>query len=392
MVATTLKPLRLIAGAFLCVAAVTATVGAEPAYSVRNNGASSNRVDIAIMGDGYTAGELGKFAEDAERMLAVMFDEEPFRTYRAYFNVHRVDVVSAESGADHPMSSVFRDTALGSFYDCAGITRMICVDHGRINDVLQVSLDPEQRDIVLILVNDPEYGGSGGSVAVASLDPAVVEVVLHELGHTLGLLADEYEYVTPDCWTWFEPAAPNVTTETDRARIKWAPWIAPSTEIPTFSSAEDVPGLYEGAEYCWTGKYRATYDSKMRSLYRPFEAVNVEQLTKRIYTFVSPVDSAGQRKTRGHGNALRFYVRTPSPASHKLRIRWELDGKFLSNRAEVRLNRRRLRGGEHELRVTVWDPTTTVRTDPDGLLKDTRSWRINRRTGRTPHAIRKSSR
>ena len=367
----------LVTRTLVCVAIVAATASAESVHAVRQNGPPANRLDIAIMGDGYTALELEKYVQDAERLIASVFDEEPFRTYGTYFNVHRVDVISGESGADHPMSELFRDTALGSFYDCAGIARLICVDHASVNDVLLRSLPPERRDIVIVLVNDPEYGGSGGSIAVTSLHPTAVEILLHEIGHTLGLLADEYEYGPPDCWTSDEPYAANVTIETDRVRIKWARWIAPDTDVPTFLSADNVPGLYEGADYCWTGKYRATYNSKMRSLARPFEAVNVEQLTKRIYSFVSPIDGAGQRTARGRSPVLRFYVRPQSPTSHALRIRWELDGKALSSEAQVRINANRLRGRHHELRVTVWDPTSNVRNDPERLLRDTRSWRIN---------------
>ena len=371
IIPATLSVIRIL----LCGVTLAGASWAEPAYLVRPSGASSNRVDVAVLGDGYTVNELGKFAEDVERLLAALFADEPFRSYQTYFNVHRIDVASAESGADHPSSGIFKDTALGAFYECAVIARLSCLDQTLVNDKLVGSLAPDARDDVVVLVNDPEYGGSGGQVAVASLHPSVIEVVLHELGHTLGLLADEYEFGPPACWTYSEPAAANVTIETDRSRIKWAQWISRDTPVPTLFGGDNVAGLYEGAEYCSSGKYRATYDSKMRSLFRPFESVNVEQLTRRIYSYVSPIDEVGVRH-RGASPVMRFFARVTAPATHSLRIRWELDGKFLSEGPELRLNTRTLGEGTHELRVTVWDPTSLVRSDPEGLLRDTRSWSI----------------
>src|SRR5262245_43472725 len=86
----------------------------EPVTIIRNNGNSGNRADVVILGDGYTARELGKYATDVESFVAALFAQDPFREYQRYFNVHRVDVTSGESGADHPEGNppLFRNTAL----------------------------------------------------------------------------------------------------------------------------------------------------------------------------------------------------------------------------------------------------------------------------------------
>jgi hypothetical protein len=139
-------------------------------------------------------------------------------------------------------------------------------------------------------VNDPAYGGSGGAVAVSSTHPDAVEIVLHELGHSLGLLADEYGGPPPpECNASVEPPEVNATRSTDRAAIKWNYWINASTDLPTLSTAAGMPGLYPGAKYCDTGLYRPTYNSKMRSLFQSFEQINTE-LIKRYYNFASPID------------------------------------------------------------------------------------------------------
>ena len=57
--------------------------------------------------------------------------------------------------------------------------------------MFNVTLDEYPNvDELVMLVNDPRYGGSGGSVAVASA--SAPEIALHELGHSFAGLADEY--------------------------------------------------------------------------------------------------------------------------------------------------------------------------------------------------------
>ena len=62
---------------------------------------TENRIDLVFVGDGYTAPELEGYAQDVDALVAGYFLEEPYVTYAPYFNVHRVDVVSNESGVDH---------------------------------------------------------------------------------------------------------------------------------------------------------------------------------------------------------------------------------------------------------------------------------------------------
>ena len=54
---------------------------AEPTTTVRNNGDPANRVGLVVLGDGYTAAELGKFAGDVDNLINGLFAQEPFREY-----------------------------------------------------------------------------------------------------------------------------------------------------------------------------------------------------------------------------------------------------------------------------------------------------------------------
>jgi IgA Peptidase M64 len=69
----------------------------------------ANRADIVYVGDGYTASELGDYAQQVDAIQPTFFAKEPFHAYQGYFTVHRVDVVSNESGVDNdPVQGVSR--------------------------------------------------------------------------------------------------------------------------------------------------------------------------------------------------------------------------------------------------------------------------------------------
>jgi Ca2+-binding RTX toxin-like protein len=361
----------------------------EPVTTIRNNGDSANRVDLVILGDGYTSTEMGKYATNVENAVQRFFAQEPFKEYQRYFNVRRVDVTSAESGADHPedVPPISKDTAFDATYNCAGIERLICVDVSKVDTVLGNSVGADQRDMVLVLVNDTEYGGSGGSIAVASLNPAAIEIVLHEIGHSFGLLADEYDSgPPPPCDNTVEPPEVNVTRETDRGLIKWnvgggppTGWIDPSTPIPTTTTQAGVPGLYQGAKYCFTGLYRPTYNSKMRTLGPPFEQINEEQLIKRTYNLVSPLDSSSPLSsdvTLVLGDSQAFQVTVPTPDTHSLSATWYVDNSAVATGLTFTFNSGTFGTGPHTVQVIVEDPTPKVRNDPGNVLRDDRTWMV----------------
>jgi hypothetical protein len=370
----------------LCLGLTAPVSGwAEPVTSIRSNGDSANRVDIVVLGDGYTETELGKFVLDTETAVAGFFAQQPFKEYEKYFNAHRIDVISAESGADHPELGTYKTTALDATYNCAGIQRLICVNASKVMTVVNNSVAPNQMDIILVVVNDPTYGGSGGSITVASTHSSVVELVLHETGHSFGLLADEYN--SGSCNNASEPAEVNVTKEISRGRIKWnvgggppTGWIELSTPLPTTSTTPGVPGLYEGARYCVTGLYRPTYRSKMESLDVPFEQINEEQLVKRTYNWVSPIDASSPAESivvmTGSSSQV-FQITVPTPSTHSLTPVWTLNGVIVGTGLTYTLNGGAVGPGLHTLEVTVTDPTGKVRNDPAKVLVEMRSWTVS---------------
>lgn len=342
---------------------------AQTVITLLNNGSSANRVDMVIVGDGYTLGERTKFESDANDFVNKYFLEQPYLTYKTYFNVHALFVASNQSGADHPERSVAVDTAFDATYNCSNIQRLICVNFGKVtNAMIAGGVQPNMRDISIVLVNDSEYGGSGGATAVTSTHPQAAEIILHEVGHTFGLLADEYSDSPPECNLSFEPSQVNATRENTRDNMKWKTWIAESTTLPTTGTQQGVPGAYQGAHYCVSGKYRPTYDSKMRSLGRPWDQINSEQLIKRIYNLVSPIDGTSPAAGTVTGNRA-FSV---MPIVLPLNTQWTIDGKSAGSGTGLLLS-----GADncpHQVSVTVSDPTAMVRNDSSGILRKSVNW------------------
>ena len=256
-----------------------------------DNGPSSNRVDMVFLGDGYTApDEIGVlYVSHIQAMLDHMFDpgEDPFARYEKFFNVHRIDVVSNESGADMP-PDIVRDTALGARFDDS-IAHLIRIDVPKAYDVLDDALEGAGffAEMRLVTVNVTRYGGGGGAFAVyAGGSNSSAEIALHELGHSFSHLADEYS--TGGAYSGPEPDEVNLTKSPDGpSGAKWERWwgyVDPDTDIGPI-------GAYPGGGGYSSGLYRPSDNSKMKSLDRPFDAVSREKIILDIYTYVDPLDA-----------------------------------------------------------------------------------------------------
>ncbi len=350
-------------------------------HSLLINGPTSKRINVVFFSEGYTAGQVSQYLTDATGCLNTLMNTAPFNSYGGYFNAFAVSVASNESGSDHPSRSVYRDTYFNSTYDSQGIARLITIDgtgSTRMYQLLQ-NLMPEY-DLIVMLVNDPEYGGSGGSIAIASVHPSSAEITLHELGHSFGRLADEYESSIPS-----PPSGggPNVTQETIRTQIKWRTWILESTPVPTpeISTYNDVVGLFEGAYYRTTGWYRPKLNCMMRSLSMPFCEVCKEELVKSVYGLLRPIESflpSTVSFSLRDSQTTTLSVLVLDPASHDMRIQWYVDGvhRTTATSPQFVASPRNLGIGPHTVKVVVWDTTTMVRNDPSGRLRDSTSWSI----------------
>lgn len=205
-------------------------------FSYIENGPSANHVDIVILGDGYTAAEMGKFHKDVKTLTDELFSVEPFKSRKADFNVRAVETPSTSSGVNKPHPGVFNRTPLSMSYGAFDSERYaLSFDNRTIRDVAA----SVPYDYMFILINERTYGGGGIFnlySTVAADNKFSRYIFVHEFGHCFAALADEYytsdvSYQTPKITV--EPWEPNVTALLNPADLKWKQLVKPGTPIPT---------------------------------------------------------------------------------------------------------------------------------------------------------------
>jgi hypothetical protein len=201
------------------------------------NGNYSNKVDLVIMGEGFTAKEFDKFLEVAHSLSDTMFTVSPFKEYQKHFNIYFVVQPSSDSGVDDPRKNVYRNTPLNASFNTFGSQRyMMTFDTKSVNDV--ASIVP--YDAIIILVNTETYGGGGiynYYACTGAFNEWSAYVYVHEFGHSFGGLADEY-YTSDVAYSDFHPAGTepwevNVTALLDPNNIKWGKFVYEGIPIPT---------------------------------------------------------------------------------------------------------------------------------------------------------------
>jgi hypothetical protein len=339
---------------------------------VIDNGPVSNRIDLVILGDGYTGSELELYASHTDSIMADVFATEPFAAYSSYFNVHRVDVISNESGIDDSSLGIYRDTALDMAYAYPALR----IDFTK---VLAAAACAIEVDHIIAMAN------SAGHAGVAAVGPGLpglaivtadngdsADIVMHELGHAMANLADEYSGDNENTYTGDEPSHPNISIYDSGAmalaQIKWYRWL-------------DLPhvGTFEGAYYKKYGIYRPTYNSKMRRHHQPFQEVNVEQLVLTFYKLVSPIDDATPPATHPLPADCVLFVTPMEPTDHLLDIQWSVDGEPVAGATGRTFDVNSVPRGFHEVLVTVVDNTPRVRDESARAtwLTETRSWPVS---------------
>lgn len=342
--------------------------------SLMNEGPRSERINLVILSEGYRAEELAQFRTDATNTLAALFSNSPMQGYAEHFNAYAISVASAESGSDHPSRGIYRNTAFGTSYDVSGINRYLTVlTRQPVYNVL-FQFVPEY-DLVVVLVNDEEYGGSGGRFMTISKHSLSSEIARHELGHAFAALGDEY--------TTGESSGselPNATQVTDRTQTRWKAWIDNSTAIPTPEGDGSV-GLFSGAHYNGPGWYRPKANCKMRTLGVDYCEVCKEAIVKAIYSRSGPMASK-EPSTSFLANLVAassqtFKVKARQTPNQTVQVRWTLNGSLLPDTSSnLVLSASQLRPGTNSLKVDVTDTTTMVRSDPTGLLKNSHTWQF----------------
>lgn len=249
----------------------------EP-IALQKKGDVHKKSDVVIVAEGYGLSDTAKMRKDLDYFTQCLFGREPFKSHRNEFNVWGVAVPSTQSGITDPTKGIYVQSAVGSSYNTFNSDRYLMTSSlFQLHDVIAQA----PYDHIIIMANCPTYGGGAiyNFYAMSAVLPMSENILPHELGHSIGGLADEY---VDDELTYNslypldqEPIEPNITTLID-FESKWKDLVDPSTPVPTpdceLPSAMGtcgVIGAYEGGGYVAKGIYRPMMNCMMK-YYAPF--------------------------------------------------------------------------------------------------------------------------
>ena len=259
-------------------------------------------IDIVLMGDAYSDRQIadGTYKTDMEYIYNNLFTEEPYKSFKDYFNVHYVNVVSATEGYE------YGNTALDTFFGdgtYVGGSDNACFDYA-LNAISENDMD---EALIIVAMNSDNYAGtcymyyptyatgtygSGPSVAYfpkGGDQETFAQLLHHEAcGHGFAKLADEYAYedmgtVPGDYaaqtaqqqneWGWWK----NVDFTNDPSQVRWSYFL----EDERYQY--DGLGCFEGGLTYWSGVWRPTENSIMRYNTGGFNAPSREAIWYRIH-------------------------------------------------------------------------------------------------------------
>ena len=250
-----------------------------PYKYIHQSGSVEEKIDVAIVAEGYKDEEADLFYEDARKAVEAILAHEPFGTYKDCFNFVAIALPSKDSGVSVPYEGEWKDTAVKSHFSTFYMDRYLTTL--RLKN-LHDKLAGVPYEHIVILANTDTYGGGGilnSYTLTTAHHPSFKPVVVHEFGHSFAGLGDEYyyddqysEYYYPDCEPWEQ----NITTLFD-FQSKWDDMLPRTISIPTApvenvwkeikegKTPESFIGVYEGGGYQSKGVYRPYPDCRMKT-------------------------------------------------------------------------------------------------------------------------------
>lgn len=258
-----------------------------------------NGVNVVLMGDAFSDRQIadGTYNNVMQKAVNALFSEEPYKSYKDYFNVYTVDAVSMTEGYEHG-GQVFSTGHGGGTY--------VYGNDNKVFEYAQKALTVEQMDdaLIIVMMNEDAYAGTcfmyapnsgdygrGSSIAYFPTSSDIDTfngLVSHEAGgHGFAKLADEYAY--EDMGTISDQAISdtkqmepygwwkNVDFTSDPTQVKWSKFLSDERY------ANEGLGCFEGGLTYWSGVWRPTDYSIMRYNTGGFNAPSREAIWYRIH-------------------------------------------------------------------------------------------------------------
>lgn len=233
---------------------------------------------LLIFGDGFTSSQQADFYKEAANTANYIMETSPYDEFKDVVKIYALGTASKDSGAKGAKSGSMAEadadttqTFFGTRYWLYGMQRLLGLEDNSEGVQLVKSLQQKYlpaADFSMMIVNSDVYGGSGGDICFASLNSKAREIMMHEMGHTIGGLADEY-------WagaSYADESKPNMTKESDPAKVKWSRFVG-----------KNGVGVYEYTDG-GDGWYHPSQNCKMQFLGKEYEFCQVckEELRKSI--------------------------------------------------------------------------------------------------------------
>lgn len=258
-----------------------------------------NGIDIVIIGDAFSDRLIADGTYDKYMNMAAeaIFDVEPYKSFRDFFNVYAVYAVSR----DEKYYNNYGQTAMSCWFGEG--TRIVGNDYNALQYAMKaIHEDRVYESTIIVAVNEHRYSGTcymyydrnndygtGLGVAYCALnntDLDFCDVVRHEAGgHGFAKLSDEYggngsinereklDFITmSEMNGWYK----NIDFTDDPNSVKWSQFIAD----PAYSS--EKIGVYEGGATYDSGVFRPTENSIMRYNKGTYNAPSREAIYYRI--------------------------------------------------------------------------------------------------------------
>ena len=276
-----------------------------------------NGVPIVLMGDGFLDTDIssGRYEQVMRQAMENFFTEEPYRSLRDYFDVWMVTAVSRNNAFTSGYSTAFSSQvdALNGIPNSTGIggDDATVMEYAALVPELAADPDLFEEALCIVVLNSTVYAGTcwfgfgnnlGEVVEFAVCycptiygidDDMFRRVLCHEAGgHGFAKLMDEYSYQEMGTM----PESEILSHQEWQAELGWAmnvDFIPSSFDVVWSHFLQDeryqgpdifgeTLGVYQGACTYWSGAYRPTNESMMRSNMHGFNAPSREAIYKRI--------------------------------------------------------------------------------------------------------------